>query len=155
MDSFSHFLELMKVTEAMIHYLMWKWWKQRCFGPACGRGARSEEGRWLGEQLTHNTAWAGLGIACHLLLMAGSKPFGLSSFISLHWKNFSITEKCILVFLSLGLRTCWQSHFLPTATLHLLNAECYHITGFSDRAFQVFNLSFKLFDENAMIILLL
>lgn len=156
MDLLPHFFELRKVTEAMIHYLMWKWWKQRCIGPAWLQGARSEGSRWLGEHLTHNTAWAGLGTACHLLLMSGSKPFSLLSFISLHWKDFSITTKCVLViFLSLGLRTCWQSHFLPTATLQLLNAECCHITSFSDRAFQVFNLSLKWFDENAMIILLL
>lgn len=119
--------------------------------------SRSKEWRRqvAGEQLTHNTAWAGQGTPCHLLLMPGSNPFSLLSFIYLHWKDFSITAKCVLVFLSLGLRTCWQSHFLPTATLQLLNAKCYHITRFSDRAFQVFNLSFKWFDENAMIILLL
>lgn len=127
-----------------MHYLTWKWWKQRCSGPAHLWGAWSEEGRWLEEQLIHNTAWAGLGTACCLLLMSGSNPFGLLSFISLHWKDFSVTAKYVVViFLSLGLRTCWQSHFLSTATLQLLNAECCHITSFSDRAFQVSNFSFN------------
>lgn len=126
-------LELRKVTEAMIYYPEWKWWKQRCFGPVPLWGARSEECRWLEERLISST----LPESCQVLRVTCFwcwvwNPLVLS-FISLHQKDFSVTAKCVLVmFLSLSLRRCRQSHFLPTAILQLLNAECCHVTGFSE-----------------------
>lgn len=128
--------------------------KTKVFWPCWSSRSREWRGQVAGGAAhpQHCLSWAG-----HC--MSPAPDARLLRFIAFYFSSlegFLNHSKVFLVmFLSLGLRTCWQSHFLPTATLQLLNVECCHITSFSDRAFQVFNLSFKWFHGNAMIILLL
>lgn len=103
--------------------------KGKLFGACSSLRSRLRQPAWVISHQEHifrtgQPSW--VRATCYQLLMLGLNPFGIfSSFPSLGgFLNHS--KVCLVMFLSLSLRRCWQTHFLPTAILQLLNIKCCH-----------------------------